>query len=191
VRSIAFPSSAVSDIPAPFAVWQLGTGSGERCETWGSAKDKMKANRINLVAPVRQALINAGYSTVKVVSAVNAELGKLGGEVSAAKLGGGRLTGKATEYRVSESVTTAYSGKLTDGLHFDAWHTKIESANKVAEFETVAIPARFLPWLNKFATADKEPAPASNPAPSDVPAVNGAEVKPGKGKVKPEAVPAA
>jgi len=144
----------------------------------GERKGHMKANRINLVAPVRQALIDAGYSTVKVVAAVNAELGNLGGEISAAKLGGGRATGKLTEYAVSESVTTKYTGKLTDGLHFDAWHTKIEAAEKVAQFRHVDIPGQFVDWLNKFAKADVQPLPST-------PAVNGAEVKPAKVKAAP------
>ncbi len=110
----------------------------------------MKANRINLVTPVRVALIELGISTVQVVDAVNADLGNLTGEVTNEKTGAGRTVEKGTHYAVSTSQSVKHTGKLTMPLLFDAWHSKIEAANKVASFERVEIPRIFGDWLAKM-----------------------------------------
>jgi hypothetical protein len=124
----------------------------------------MNAKRINLVECVRVSLTEAGYSTVKVVNAVNAELGRLavtkGG--SEAKLGDGRVT--KTEYRVTEDLgSVAYKGGKTPGLVFDAWHSAIAKANKVAEMDAAPIPAHFSAWLQSM-KADVIPAAPIAPA---------------------------
>lgn len=108
----------------------------------------MAASRINLVNPVRQALINSGYSTVKVINAVNAALGQLASKGSEAKTGNGSLS-KDT-YKVSVTSTEKFVGTRTVPLAFDAWHSAIERAHKIAQFECVDLPEVFNEWLEKM-----------------------------------------
>lgn len=123
------------------------------------------AKRINLVEPVRTALEDAGISTVLVVSAINAALGELDKTKEEHKTGAGRVT--KTDYKVSESVTLGWMGKRTAPLEFDAWHSAIEKAHKIASFDTIAIPAMFTVWLQKMhkpvTPAAPAPAPAADP----------------------------
>lgn len=114
----------------------------------------MQAKRINLILPVRQALIDAGISTVRVVNAVNAELGALEATGGTLKLGSGTVTKKA--YRVTETVSTKFEGRKTVPLVFDAWHSKLEAAFKVARFETVGLPVVCKEWLEKMKATPEE-----------------------------------
>lgn len=116
----------------------------------------MKANRLNLCSVVRHSLIAAGYSTVKAVNAVNAELGKLASESVTSKTGEGKANTKKGEYKVSVSETHKLAGKLNAPLLFDAWHSQIAKAEKLARFDAVAIPGIFGEWLAKFAVGSKE-----------------------------------
>lgn len=127
----------------------------------------MVAKRLNLCCAVRTALINSGYSTVKVVDAVNAALNDLQEVDSEAKLGNGSIT-KATKerpalYKVSETVTTKYRGPISVPLIFDRWHSAIRAAEKIAPFGCVDLPEEFTPWLEKMKEPSK-PEPAKTPA---------------------------
>lgn len=116
----------------------------------------MNAKRYNPCAPIRNALLNAGYSTVKVTNAVNSALGELTASTVESKLGDGRIT--KTEYKVTESTTTKFAGKAESlPLRFDAWCGAMEKANKIASFETVTIPGIFTEWL-EFAKVPAEEA---------------------------------
>lgn len=114
----------------------------------------MKANRLNLCGVVRHSLRAAGYSTVAVVNAVNAQLGKLAVEANPAKTGGSSANVKKQTFRVSVSQSAKATGKLNTPLLFDAWHTQIEKAEALARFDSVALPAQFTEWMNGFAKAD-------------------------------------
>lgn len=114
----------------------------------------MKAKRYNPCAPIRNSLLNAGYSTVLVMNAVNSALGELEAKKSDSKLGDTRLT--KTAFKLRETVTLDYEASTSNiALRFDAWSGVLEKANTVASFETVAIPGIFGQWLDKFAKADK------------------------------------
>lgn len=130
----------------------------------GSEGNKtMNAKRINLVACVRAALESAGYSTVAVVNAVNAELGRLeqGKGGKDASLGDGKLT--KSEYKVTEQLgSTNWHGARTPGLEFDAWHSAMAKANKIGEMDSCFIPTKFTAWL-QFAKAPALAAPAAGP----------------------------
>lgn len=111
--------------------------------------------RINLIACVRSALTAAGLSTVKVVNAVNAALGQLELQGKSDKLGVGSVTKKA--YKVTNTVTMKYSGAISMPLLFDAWHCKLEAANKIAEIPAITIPEVFMEWLGAMKSeADPE-----------------------------------
>jgi hypothetical protein len=132
----------------------------------------MNAKRINLIGCVLAGLADAGYSSVKVVSAVNSELGRLqvGKGGSEAKLGDGRLT--KSEYKVTESLgSTAWHGKRSPGLEFDAWHSAIAKANKIGEMDKVPIPTVFTTWLQsmKSDAPKSEPKSEKSDAPSSAP----------------------
>lgn len=116
----------------------------------------MKAQRLNLCTPVRLSLLALGYSTVKIVNAVNAELGKLAVVETTGKMGDGKLASKGTEYRSSVSETHKLSGKLTMPLYFDAWHSAVAKVEKIAPFKAIEVPAPFVAWADKFAKADKK-----------------------------------
>jgi len=121
----------------------------------------MNSRRINLIGCVRAGLETAGLSTVKVVDAVNSALGQLDEVGSESKLGGGSV-GKGT-YKVSETTQTKYKGALNAPLLFDAWHSAMAKANKIAEIDEVDIPAVFGPWLQKMKLVEA-PAPAEAPS---------------------------
>lgn len=121
----------------------------------------MKAQRINLVTPVRKALIESGYSTVKIVSAVNQELAKAKLVSETAKTGDG--TASKDGYRVTVTGTFKYEHSKTLPVLFDAWHSAIGKADKIARFESVEIPPVFSKWL-EFAKATKEETEAENKA---------------------------
>lgn len=106
--------------------------------------------RINLITCIRVALLDSGYSTVKVVAAVNAALGELKKSKETEKLGSGAANTKRGQYGVTLSVSQKWEGKLTLPLHFDAWHGAVERANKIAEIDMVSIPSVFLVWLDKM-----------------------------------------
>lgn len=105
-------------------------------------------NRLNLVVPVRCALEASGYSTVRVVNAVNAALGQLEKISSESKSGHGSVS--KGMFKASETLTIKYKGERNDPLDFDAWHSAIAKAHKIAEFDTVGIPVRFVEWLEKM-----------------------------------------
>lgn len=115
----------------------------------------MNSKRYNPCAPIRNALLNAGYSTVKVTNAVNSALGELSAASAESKLGDGRIT--KTSYKVTESTSTKYEGKADSlPLRFDAWCGAVEKANKIASFETVEIPGVFKQWLEFAKVSEKE-----------------------------------
>lgn len=112
--------------------------------------------RLNLVEPVRTALLNSGVSTVKVVHAVNAALGELERKSSDDKLGAGSLN--KLEYKVTNTITEKYKGAKTTPLIFDVWHGKVEACYKVANFDCIDLPPLFSEWLSKM-TIETPPAP--------------------------------
>lgn len=115
----------------------------------------MNAKRYNPCAPIRDALIAGGYSTVKVTNAVNSALGELNTTGSESKLGDGRIT--KTSYKVSESTTTKFEGKADSApLRFDAWCGAVDKANKVASFTSITIPSVFMTWLEFAKTPEAE-----------------------------------
>ncbi len=117
----------------------------------------MKSKRLNLIGAVRAGLEARGYSTVKLVNAVNAELGKLEAVETTSKLGDGSVGRQGVSYGVTESVSVKYkTDVLTIPLLFDAWHGVIAKANRLAESDIVDIPQTFRAWLDKFAKADAE-----------------------------------
>jgi hypothetical protein len=130
-------------------------------QLWGQGKSNMP-ERINLVSPVRVALVEAGVSSVLVVSAVNAALGELEMVRRSERTGSGTVS--KSNYSVSISISERFTGKRTMPLLFDAWHSKIEAANKVAAFDRVAIPSTFEDWLAKFRKPAMETTPAQAPA---------------------------
>lgn len=126
----------------------------------------MQAQRLNLCLPVRLTLIAMGVSTVKVTNAVNGELNRLTVVKAEAKLGAGSAKtpkNKAHRFTVTETQSVKYEGKLTLPLLFDAWHSKVEAANKLAPFDSIGIPKCFVEWLGKF-KADAETATADTEA---------------------------
>lgn len=114
----------------------------------------MKASRLNLIPSVRRGLLDNGFSTVKVVSAVNAALGELALASETQKSGDGNITKDG--YKVTNTVAFKYEGKRTLPLMFDAWHSAQAKAAKIAEMEVVSIPPIFNTWLEKFAKGAKE-----------------------------------
>lgn len=113
----------------------------------------MKPNRINLIPAVRRGLIASGYSTTKVVNAVNAALGEIKLESTSDKTGDGKVT--KDSYKVTVTGTFKYTNEKTAPLLFDAWHSAIAKADKIASMEAVEIPSFFVAnWL-KFAKSDK------------------------------------
>lgn len=117
------------------------------------------AERINLCQSVRTSLVASGYSSVRVVNAVNSAIGELSRADKPDKLGPGRASIKRGQYKVAGSVGYQLEGKLTMPLWFDSWHSAIEKAEKVAPFDSVAIPQMFEEWLNKM----KEPVKSKEP----------------------------
>src|SRR5262245_59800621 len=122
--------------------------------------------RYNLVTPVRAALIAGGYSTYLVVNAINAALGELDKTKESDKLGVGSSTRKGTKYSVTNTVSQKFEGKMTMPLLFDAWHCKVEAANKVASFDSIELPGIFNDWLGKMKKreGDSEETLAETPA---------------------------
>lgn len=117
-------------------------------------RQTMKAKRYNPCAPIRAALIEGGYSTVRITNAVNSALGELAATAEESKLGDGRIT--KTSYKVTESTSTKYEGKADSApLRFDAWCGVINKANEIASFPTIAIPGMFTEWL-KFAKVTED-----------------------------------
>lgn len=119
----------------------------------------MKSNRLNLCVAVRNTLRLGGYSTVKTVNAVNAALGEL--EVSGTKrntkLGDGRITKTAYKVTETETIGETFSGSsATVPLRFDAWHSAIAKAEKIAAMESVTLPGIFVDWLNGFAKCESK-----------------------------------
>lgn len=115
----------------------------------------MNAKRYNPCAPIRDALINNGYSTVKVTNAVNSALGELNAVAAESKLGDGRIT--KTSYKVTESTSTKFEGKADSApLRFDAWCGAVDKANKIASFTSIEIPTVFKQWLEFAKTPEAE-----------------------------------
>lgn len=112
----------------------------------------MKATRLNLITPVRTALKDAGISTVRLVNAVNAALGELKPKSSESKLGDGKIGPKSSgsPYKVTETEATKYEGPVNAPLLFDAWHSALAKAEKIATFDTVALPGVLSTWLEKL-----------------------------------------
>jgi hypothetical protein len=117
----------------------------------------MKASRLNLCQCVRESLILAGYSSVKVVDAVNSELAKATLVSEEAKTGDGKIKSKGLEYAVTVTGTYKYIQKNTLPVTFDAWHSAVAKAEKIASMDNVALPKLFIEWLDKFAKAELTP----------------------------------
>jgi len=111
----------------------------------------MKPNRLNLCQVVREALIRDGYSSVKVTDAVNSELGKLALVSSEDKTGDGKIKSKGLEYAVTVTGSFKYIGKNTLPCKFDAWHSCVSKAEKVASMPAIELPVEFVTWLDGFA----------------------------------------
>lgn len=116
----------------------------------------MKATRLNLIPVVRSALWDAGYSSVKVVNAVNSALGELTNPVVEHTLGDGKVKSKGEHYSVTESIKEAYTAKMTPPLLFDAWHSGVQKLQKIASVDTIGIPPVLVVWLDKFAKGESE-----------------------------------
>lgn len=112
-----------------------------------------KPTRVNLCKPIREACHRNGISTVALISALNAALGETKLTSEETTNGAGRVTKEM--YRTSASVSLKYHGARTKPLEFDAWHSAIERANKIAEFDSVELPDMFKDWLSSFKKQDK------------------------------------
>lgn len=118
----------------------------------------MVTKRFNLCSAVRNALQEQGISTVRVVDAVNAALADTEVVSTEGKLGDGKVT-KATKnqpswFKVTETVSIKRRGTVSAPLLFDAWHSAVAKAEKIASFEAIELPDVFADWLAKM----KEPA---------------------------------
>lgn len=120
----------------------------------------ISSKRLNLIPCVREALVAMGISSVQVVNAINGILEEAKRTKHVAKLGAGRVTKKA--YSVTESESSTWQLPKCIVTTFDAWHSKLEAADKVAPMtEAVPIPVVFHDWLNKFKVEQpKEEQPA-------------------------------
>ncbi len=117
----------------------------------------MTSKRINLVECVRLALGDMGVSSVSVVNAINGVLAEAEKAGHKAKLGAGSVSKKA--YKVVESNSITWALPRCVVTTFDAWHSKIEAADKVAPMTgAIAIPELFKEWLLKFKTPVETPA---------------------------------
>lgn len=114
-----------------------------------------KPTRLNLCSPVRTALIERGYSSVKVVNAVNGALKECELAEATQKTADSSIAKKSATFKVRVSVSEKYESKLTVPLLFDVWHGRIAKAEEVAHFESVQLPKRFDEWLDKFAKANE------------------------------------
>jgi hypothetical protein len=114
----------------------------------------MKASRINLCSTVRNSLTKAGYSTVAVCNAINAQFANLElSKTAMAETKGSSVNTKTGKFRVSVDLgTEQYSGKENIVLRFDAFNTNIEKAEKglgSVDFD-LSIPNQFVHWLDKL-----------------------------------------
>lgn len=120
----------------------------------------MNSKRLNLCTSVRLALSNMGVSTVAVVNAINGVIGQAKCTKHVAKLGAGSVTKKT--YGVTESESKKWELPKCIVTTFDAWHSKIEAADKVAPMtEALVIPEMFKDWLLKFKTSEPTPEPSN------------------------------
>lgn len=119
----------------------------------------VEAKRLNLCDCVRLSVLQMGVSTVAVVNAINGVIGEAKlAKPAELKMGAGRVT--KSKYNVSGSVSLKWQLPKCVVTTFDAWHSAIEKADKVAPMtEPVPIPKMFHEWLLKFKTtgADEEP----------------------------------
>jgi hypothetical protein len=119
----------------------------------------MKPKRLNLIVEVRAALIGEGYSTVRVVNAVNAALNDLKEDEkhpATQRTGDGKIVSRGKEYAVGVNIRINYRGKSdSPPLLFDAWHSAIAKCQTIAEFP-VTIPPIFAPWLEKMKATKEE-----------------------------------
>ncbi len=126
----------------------------------------MKGQIANFCTPVRESLISAGYSYVRVLSAVNSYLGQLEAIETKSKVGNGRVT--KTEFRISEVTTDRFvAGRSIVGT-FIAWHSAVLKADKIAEMNSVALPTQFEVWLQKMKESCPSPtAEQAEPEPAE------------------------
>ena len=123
--------------------------------------------RLVLTATLTATLNKEGYSTVKTVDAVNAALGRLNAtKRSIPKLGDSSIT--KDKFGVSLSLgTERYEGKLTPGLHFDAYNSAIKRLEKIVGVQdNFPLADCFRTWLDGFARPEvksKEHGPVNNP----------------------------
>lgn len=126
----------------------------------------MKPNRLNLCQVIREALINDGYSPVKVTEAVNAQLGKLTLKSTENKTGDGKMKEKGLTYAVSVTGTFKYQGPADVSTKFDAWHSVIAKAEKLCSMPAIELPIEFIAWLDGFAKKPEEK-PADDKKPEE------------------------
>jgi hypothetical protein len=111
----------------------------------------------NFCIPVRNGLVNAGYSSVKVLNACKSALG----EMKIKKQGDDKRGAMRVNVKKDMSLNTMQPGSVTfQGsasvpMTFIAWNDAMEKAHKIAGMESVSIPDTFTEWL-KFAHKDKE-----------------------------------
>lgn len=126
----------------------------------------MKGQINNFVTPVRAAITEAGYSYVKVLSAVNSYLGQLEAIESSTKLGNASWTKKG--FKISDIETTKYEDSRNIVGLFVNWHQAIEKADKLANMDSVSLPTVFTVWLQKMKevkpTEQESSTPANQPA---------------------------
>lgn len=131
--------------------------------------------RLNLCSVIRHACIEAGYSTVKIIGAVNSALGDL--EVTKEKattknsLVTKQTKNKASLFRINQAVSLSYETEnISLPLRFDAWNTLVErmesdsmkTVGTIEHLKMMPLPHVFTEWLDKFAKKDTETVEANS-----------------------------
>ena len=126
----------------------------------------LKAKRQNFCESVREALAAEGYSSVMVLNAVNAELGKLNSKGEENMLADSKAKEKNAVLSVTQNTKENFTGAMTMPGFFDVWACAVGKLNKLAT-TPVVLPRVFVDgpkgkgegWL-KFAHKDMQPATA-------------------------------
>ena len=130
----------------------------------------MKATRINFCSTIREALTEAGYSTVKAVNALNGELQALELANSKSTTKGGTIKGrKIPTFSVKVQTSEGYESRsITPAMELDTMNTALEKLEKTVEHFTVTLPASVCRWLDGFATNPLTDAAKIENKPSEV-----------------------
>jgi len=120
----------------------------------------MKLNNFNQVT--LEALVSNGYSTVKALEQVNAELGKMNNVESESFLRNPIITKetklKASTFKLTLSTKEKFESAPSIGLRFFTWSYKVAKLNMefpIGEGQTYTMPIEFKNWLDKFARTAK------------------------------------